>query len=160
LRNKEYCVFNKQYSKEEYETLVPKIIEHMTKTGEWGEFFPSSISPFGYNETVAQEYYPLSRDQTFGTFTWSDYEPPFPKVEKIIPASKLPDDITLVPDDILNWAIECEITGKPFRIIVQELAFYRKHCLPIPKRHPDQRHLDRMALRDSRKFIATKASFL
>ena len=30
--------------------------------GEWGEFFPASLSPFGYNETVANEYYPLSRD--------------------------------------------------------------------------------------------------
>ena len=29
LRNKQYCILNKQYSKEEYETLVPKIISHM-----------------------------------------------------------------------------------------------------------------------------------
>ena len=33
----------------------------MQKTGEWGEFFPASFSPFGYNETVAQEYFPLNR---------------------------------------------------------------------------------------------------
>gem|GEM_PF-6545051 len=33
----------------------------MMKAGEWGEFFPSSLSPFGYNETVAQEYYPMDR---------------------------------------------------------------------------------------------------
>jgi hypothetical protein len=26
---KEYCILNKQYTKEEYEILVPKIIEHM-----------------------------------------------------------------------------------------------------------------------------------
>jgi len=39
---------------------VPKIIEHMQKMGEWGEFFPSSLSPFGYNETVAEEYYPIN----------------------------------------------------------------------------------------------------
>ena len=35
----------------------------MKKTGEWGEFFPSSISPFGYNETVAMEYYPIKNPQ-------------------------------------------------------------------------------------------------
>jgi len=29
LRNKEYCILNKQYTKEEYELLVPKIIEKM-----------------------------------------------------------------------------------------------------------------------------------
>ena len=63
LRNKSYCIFNKQYTKEEYETLVPKIIEHMKQTGEWGEFFDTSLSPFGYNETVANEYYPLSEEE-------------------------------------------------------------------------------------------------
>ncbi|MBU0627022.1 hypothetical protein KKG31_00005 [Patescibacteria group bacterium] len=31
LRNKEYCIFNKQYTKEEYESIVPKIIERMQK---------------------------------------------------------------------------------------------------------------------------------
>jgi len=29
LRNKQYCILNKQYTKQEYEELVPKIIEHM-----------------------------------------------------------------------------------------------------------------------------------
>ncbi len=154
LRNKQYCILNKQYTKEEYETLVPKIIEHMTKIWEWWEFFPASLSPFGYNETVASEYFPLGKEEALKLwFNWSDYEAPFPKVEKIIPASKLPDDILKIPDDILNWAIECEVTGKPFRIIKQELEFYRKHNLPIPRRHPDQRHLDRMSLRNPRKLF-------
>lgn len=67
VRNKQYCIFNKQYTKEEYEKMVAKIIAHMQetplKTGqacERGEFFHPSLSPFGYNETVAQEYYPVS----------------------------------------------------------------------------------------------------
>jgi hypothetical protein len=199
LRHKEYCILNKQYTKEEYEKLVPKIIEHMSSpqlspTGEgvreWWEFFPASFSPFGYNETIAQEYYPINPpvladiplikgDSQSGAeagglnyidrewniyktlqeagkrpvFKYSIYEAPFPKVEKIIPASKLPENITEIPDDILNWAIECEITKKPFRIIKQELEFYRKHNLPIPKKHPDQRHLDRMKLRNPRKLF-------
>ncbi|MDD5769884.1 MAG: hypothetical protein PHE25_02860 [Candidatus Gracilibacteria bacterium] len=169
LVNKSYCILNKQYSKEEYEILVPKIIEHMISTGEWGEFFPSTISPFGYNETVAQEYFPISRDKALPylyqdgkqIFNWSDYEPPFPKVEKIITVemysnTSLLEDANKVPDDILNRAIECEITKKPFRIIKQELEFYRKHNLPILKRHPDQRHLDRMNLRNPRKLFDRK----
>jgi len=56
----------------------------------------------------------------------------------------------------LNWAIECEITKKPFKIIREELEFYRKHNLPIPRRHPDQRHLDRMKLRNPRKLFMRK----
>lgn len=157
LRNKSYCILNKQYTKEEYEELVPRIIEHMKKTGEWGEFFPSSISPFGYNETIANEYYPLSRESALQhLYKWSDYENPRPQVTRTIPASKLPNDITKIPDDILNWAIECEVTGKPFRIVKQELEFYRKHNLPIPRRHPDQRHLDRVNMRNPRKFFERK----
>ncbi len=154
LRNSSYCILNKQYSKEEYEILVPKIIEHMQKTWEWWEFFPSSLSPFWYNETVAQEYFSLSKEESLKQwYNWSDYETPFPKVSKIIKASMLPENIEDIPDDILNRAIECEITKKPFRIISQELEFYRKHNLPIPKRHPDQRHLDRMALINPKKLF-------
>ena len=75
LRNKSYCILNRQYTKEEYESLVPRIIEKMMVTPlrqgfegqmEWGEFFPASMSPFGYNETVAQEYFPLSREEVLG----------------------------------------------------------------------------------------------
>jgi CxxC-x17-CxxC domain-containing protein len=48
------------------------------------------------------------------------------------------------------------MTKKPFRIIPQELDFYRKHNLPIPRRHPNQRHLDRMSLRNPRKLYTRK----
>jgi hypothetical protein len=58
LKNQQYCIFNKQYTKEEYEIIVAKIIAHMVVIGEWGEFFDPSLSPFGYNETLAMEYYP------------------------------------------------------------------------------------------------------
>ena len=151
-KDSQYCILNKQYTKEEYEQLVPKIIEKMKEDSEWWEFFPSSLSPFGYNETVANEHFPLTKEEALKKWcNWSDYEAPFPKVEKIIPAEKLPQNIEDIPDDILNWAIECEVTKKPFRIIKPELEFYRKHNLWIPKRHPDQRHLDRMNLINPRK---------
>ncbi|EKE29827.1 MAG: hypothetical protein ACD_2C00091G0013 [uncultured bacterium (gcode 4)] len=160
LRNAKYCIFNKQYTKEEYEAQVPRIIEHMRKTWEWWEFFPSSISSFWYNETVANDYYPIPSHPAplpgGLNIKWNDYKQPFPKVDKVIPASKLPDLITDVPDDILNWAIECEITAKPFRIIRQELDYYRKNSLPIPRRHPDERHHDRMQLRNPIKLYDRK----
>lgn len=134
--------------------MVAKIIKKMQQDGEWGEYFPSSMSPFGYNETVAAEYFPLDKiSATQQGFNWSDYSVPFPKVEKTIPASQLPDDIVNIPNDILNWAITCELTKKPFLILPQELEFYRKHNLPIPKVHPDQRHLDRINMRNPRKLF-------
>jgi hypothetical protein len=151
LKHKEYCILNKQYTKDEYEKLVPKIIGHMKSTKEWGEFFPPEISPFGYNETLAQDYYPMKKENVLKNgWQWCDFEPET-KAEKMIPASRLPDDIKDIPDDILNWAIICEKTGKPFKIIPQELKFYREHNLPIPRRHPDQRHWDRLSLKNPYK---------
>ncbi len=152
LNQASFCILNKQYSKEDYEALVPKIIEHMQKTGEWGEFFPLAFSPFGYNQSRAQEYFPLTKELAEDNgISWSDFEPSAPEAKKIIEASDIPDTIGAIPDDILEWAIRCEISGKPFRIIKQELDFYRETGIPIPGRHPDQRYKDRMSVRRSRK---------
>jgi hypothetical protein len=145
LNNSKYCILNKQYTKNEYEKLVPKIIEHIKKTWEWWEFFPVKYSHNWYNDSICQVLKPLTKEEALiQWFKWSDYEAPFPKLDKIIPANKLPDNIKDIPDDILNWAIECEISKKLFRIIKPELEFYRKHNLPIPKRHPEQRYVDRL----------------
>ena len=35
LSDMEYCILNKQYTKEAYNKLIPKIIAHMRETGEW-----------------------------------------------------------------------------------------------------------------------------
>ncbi len=152
LKHMKYCIFNKQYTKEEYEKLVPTIIESMMQEKQWGEFFPITISPIGYNKTVAQEYFPLSKEQVLERgWNWSDYESPPPQADKLIQGKDLPTSIEDIPDDILHWAIECEATKKPFKIIKQELDFYRKMKLPIPHFHPDERHRRRMALRNPRK---------
>jgi hypothetical protein len=152
LKSKSYCILNKEYTKEEYNKIVPQIIEHMQETWEWSKFFPNSLSPFWYNDTVAQEYFPSNKEDTLKEwFKRSDYETPFPKVDKIIKASELEDDIKDVSEDILKNAIECEITKKPFRIIKTELEFYKKYNLPLPRVHMNQRFLNRMNLRNWRK---------
>jgi hypothetical protein len=152
LKGHKYCFLNKQYTKDEYYELIPKVVEHMKETGEYGEFFPVELSAFGYNETKAQEFFPLTRDEVLAKgWNWSDYEAPLPEGLKTIPASRIPGDIKDVPDDILNWAIVCEGSGKPFKIVKKELQFYRLKGLPIPHRSPKQRHLDRVTLQNPRK---------
>lgn len=152
LQHKTYCILNKQYSKEDYEALLPLIIDHMKKGQEWGEFFPASISPFAYNETIAQEYFPLDLSQTQKRgWKWKEIEDKVTEVTKKIPAKKLPETIAEIPDDVLNWAIECEDTGRPFKIQKKELEFYRKMNLPLPHFHPDVRLAFRMKRRLPRK---------
>ena len=53
LKNKSYCILNKQYSKEEWEVLADKIFASMEVDGTLGEFFPASMNPFYFNDTLA-----------------------------------------------------------------------------------------------------------
>ncbi|MCT4616661.1 MAG: hypothetical protein N4A38_00450 [Candidatus Gracilibacteria bacterium] len=160
LRDKKYCILNKQYTKQEYEEKLLEIIKYMTlKTQEWGKFFPAELSYFGYNESAAQELYPLSKEkiQEKG-FKYSNYERPIPKVEKIIEAKDLPNDINKITDSILKRAIKCERTGKLFRIIKEELDFYRKMSISIPRLHPDARFNDILKDANPRKFYDRKCA--
>ena len=148
LKNKSYCIFNSQYTKEVYEELVAKIIGNMIRDGEWGEYLSPTISPWGYTETMAMDYFPLSKHEAGVLwYGWNDYEPPKPEATKYIPASRLPENISDIPDDILDWAIECEVSGKYYKLTRPELEFYRKHHLPIPRKHYDIRRQERFSRR-------------
>ncbi len=150
LKRKSNCIFNKQYTKDDYDLLISRIINHMKETGEWGEFFPISSSPFGYNETVAAEFFPMSREEVLKKgYNWKDSEEKNFQVQK----SEIPEIISNVNDDICDEILACEITGKNYKIIPQELKFYREMNLPIPQKCPDQRHKERMNLRNPRKLF-------
>ena len=145
LRNKRYCILNKEYTQQEYEKLVPELIAKMESEGVWGEFFPPSVSAFAYNETKAYEVYPLTKEQVLERgYTWKDDIDEVPEVSKVIPGERLPSNIDDIPDDILNWAIHCQETQRPYRITKGELAFYRLRRLPVPRVHPDVRQKVRM----------------
>ena len=161
--HKEYCILNKQYTQEEYEDLLPKITEKMqsdpsTSSGqgpEWGEFFPVSLSPFAYNETVAHEYMPLTKEEV-ESYGWRWLER-MPEQEKRPEESVTPPDAISDTDDTLcEKVLTCEASSKPYRIIPQELAFYKKQGIPVPQRSPDQRHRDRIALRNPRRMWKRK----
>ncbi|MDA2922206.1 hypothetical protein MYX07_02985 [Patescibacteria group bacterium AH-259-L07] len=163
LRNKQYCILNKQYSKQEYEKLVPKIVQHMNampykdKKGRvytYGEFFPAELSPFAYNETIAQEYFPLTKEQAIEQgYEWKDPERKEYKVTAT--PEDLPDHIKDVKDDIIKQIIGCAHSGKcneqcttAFKIIPDELQFYKKMNLPLPRLCPNCRHYQRLRQRN------------
>lgn len=146
LRHKEYCVFNKQYTKEEYEELVPRIIEHMLKTGEWGEFFPMELSTFAYNETVASEIFALSEEKVLEMgWRWQEDE-----TEKMYqgPKTELSDKIADADESLCKEILICEKSAKPYKIIPQELRFCKIKGYPLPRLMPRERHKLRMALRN------------
>lgn len=104
-------------------------------------------------------YYPLKKEEVEGRgLIWDGYEPPQPVVAQKISAQDLMDNINDLSDDILNVAIECEISHKLFKITPQEFRFYRQQKIPLPRRHPDQRHLDRFSQRNPRKLWRRQCS--
>jgi hypothetical protein len=161
LRNKSFCILNKQYSKEEYQELLPKIKKHMDdmpyvdkkgRTYRYGEFFPVELSPFCYNETIANDFYPLSKDEIHA----SGFAYKAPEAKKFAPTiswEELTDSITDVTDDILSQIIECkneygnDRCSTAFRIIPAELSFYRVNGIPFPRHCYQCRHQARFKKR-------------
>jgi len=166
LRKKSYCILNKQYTKEEYEELVSKIIEHMNdmpyidskgRIYKYGEFFPSELSPFCYNETIAQEYFPLTKEEAIKQgYKWKDREKRNYQID--IKNENIPDNIEETDDSIIGKVLECEHKGtcneqctEAFKIIPAELQFYQRMNLPIPHLCPNCRHYQRLKQRNPLK---------
>ena len=144
LQGKSYCVLNRQYSPEEYWPLVDSIKTEMLAGGEYGEHPDMRFSAQCYNFSLGGLYYPLPGEtvRKLGGFFAAEPDTNVGSLE-LVPASELPDTIAEVDDSILGKAIICEETGRPFRIIPTELAFYRKLGVPLPRVHPNVR-LDRV----------------
>ena len=156
LRHKDYCIFNKQYTPDEYEKLSNRIIEHMKETGEWGEYFPIHHSTFAYNDSAAQDYFPLSEEEVLGNgWVWRDEESTkAPAGAKPVP--NIP--ISQVTDDICKEVFICEESGRPFRFVKQELSFYRKMNLPLPTSALDARFRSRLDRRNPHQIVARTCS--
>jgi len=168
LRAKKYCILNKQHDEKTYSEMRDKIIAQMEnqpyvdKIGRkysYGEFFPPELSPFAYNETIAQEYAPLTKKQAEKLgFPWQDTS------DKNYAATKrwdeLPDSISKTDDSVLKENILCEAWDKnkelakehqctkAFRITPDELEVYRKFGLPLPRKCPNTRNFEKFQMRN------------
>jgi len=172
---------NKQYLKEEYyEELIIKIKSYMNtkpykdKTGiiyKYGEFFPIELSPFGYNETVANEYFPMTKEEIQAKgYKYTDIKKYKGEYKVTMRTQDIPDHIKNVGNKILEEVIECANVHNEeekkdvckgvgaFKIIPQELEFYKKQNFPIPRLCPDCRHFERIKQRNPLKLWHRKCT--
>ncbi len=144
LKNKSYCILNKQYSKEEWEVKVCEIFASMEADGTLGSFFPASMCPFYFNDTLAYLI-----DDTFTKeeveaewYLWRD-EPikvDIPEWLEIVNSSEL-DRFQGFREE--KWHIDPSILKKGivderwnyYRIVKMEYDFLMKHGLPLPTTH-------------------------
>lgn len=140
LQNKSYCIFNKQYSEEDYFKIIDEIKTEMIKKGEYVDGPGFEFSAQAYNFSIGQILYPLTDEQIkkMGGYIAKESETNIGDME-VVEASELPQTINEVTDDILDKAIKCEVSGRPFRIIFSELSFLRRVGFPLPTVHPSIR---------------------
>ena len=127
--------------------LRSQIIDQMKKDGSYGLYSPPEIAFFAYNETIAQDNYPLSKEQAIAEgFRWEDNIPRTKDQETLKP-EQVPDHIKDVQDSILKEVLACVSCGYNYRLIPAELKFYRKMLIPLPRQCFNCRHLDRLRRR-------------
>jgi len=140
MKDAEYCIFNKQYMKEEYLELVRKIKHHMmdmpytTERGhiyKYGEFFPIEMSLFAYNESLLQDQFPSNKEKVEKLgFVWREQN------RKEYETTMKPDDLpesAEVDVSITKELIQCIGCNKAYRIITNELQYLKNAGLPLPR---------------------------
>jgi hypothetical protein len=159
LTNARFCIFNTQYSEDDYRALRERIVQQMREVPYtdtrgcryyYGEFFPLELSPFPYADTVAQERFSLS-DEEIESNGYVKCLPDERGHRATRRQEELPDSIAGVEDSITDDILECAHRGScrqqctsVFRITGQELAFYRKMNLPLPMLCHNCRHYERL----------------
>lgn len=133
LKGKKYCIFNKEYSPEEYERIKSEIIAHLQSTGEYGTFFPGYFSPMPYDESWSAVHFPLERAQqeSLGFRVPDDASRTAPA--GAADASDVPDTTELAGASTLQTTFWDAKVLKPFRISEADIAFAKKTNTPLPE---------------------------
>lgn len=138
LRRRSHCIFNRQYTEDEYSALVPKIIEHMRETGEWGENFPMEHSPWPYNLSLASRYFPIGEEEAVGKgLRWQPLDSTAAAGELVC---AVPDGLPVSDDPFVT---RCAETGRRFRVTAEELKRLRRFDAPVPRKSYDRRMSER-----------------
>lgn len=125
------------------------------KTGEYGEYFPLSFCPFGYNESIAMDdFAALTKEEALKKgYKWVE------KDRTYLPQTyKVQERIGDVSDGILNEILTCKSCKKNYKIVEPELKFYRDQNLPIPEFCSECRHIRRVRQRNPKRFRDIKCA--
>jgi len=147
LKNKKYYILNKEYKKTEYEKIRGRIINELKEKELYGLMMPQELAPFAYNETIAQDNFPLTKKEALAQgFRWED-DVQKTEGKETVKIENIPDHIKDVTDSITKEILRCVNCNRNYKIIPQELLFYKKMNVPIPRKCFYCRQQDRIVLR-------------
>jgi len=148
LRRKQYCILNKQYPKEEFESIKADICSNLGDR--FGSPFPLFLAPFSYQDSAYRDYDSLKNEEVeMMGWRWGDERKKELFSGELHEIDEIPDKTDDFSSDLLKKAYRCPITDRPFKVIDQELALLKKIGVPVPRRHFDQRFRDRIRFRTS-----------
>lgn len=106
-------------------------VDELGRIWKYGELLPLDLSPFAYNETIAQDHYPITqkgaRDKQI---PW--YENKQEGYTITIKKDKVPNRASELDEKILKEVIECGTCEDAFNINKIELMLLKKLNMPCP----------------------------
>lgn len=160
LCKKKFCIFNKQYTEEEYWKRLDELKCVMLDKGEYGRPFPmkfglnyypdsGSVVYFGASvenwDLVGRDRFEASADGAFGGLSLDD-----PRIRE---TDQLPDHICDLTDDWVGKPIADRTINRPFSISKAEVDYLKKFNLAAPRRHFTARMRDLLFSMSSGPFI-------
>jgi hypothetical protein len=143
LQKKTYCIFNKQYSEDEYWSKVDDLKCSMLERGEYGRPIPTSFAfayfpesgPYVYMGAEEGEWdmvglpkFEAGANDAFGEMRYEGKE--------VKSRDEVPEHINdLDPEKWVGVAIDDPDTKRPFAYLKQEIEFYKKHNIAPPLVH-------------------------
>ncbi len=135
LKNKQFCIFNKQYTKEEWFVLANKIFAQMEKEWILGDFFPATLCPFYFNDTIAQIVWDFDESEIVKDGYLRRQE----EVKVDIPTTaaiiKTNDPLLTNYDESILAKVIQDSKGNYYRIVKPELDFHARYGLPLSLLH-------------------------
>ena len=129
-------IFVKNYNWEDFDDLqsLERYEEILDEDWKWDIYIlePDKL----ISKAILDLYWKQKMKTTWRT---KESEVNIPEWIKLINYDDLVDDIMDVDNTILEDAIICKDSKRPFRIVKKELEFYKKYNIPLPRIHPDIR---------------------
>ena len=141
LRNKSYCILNKQYNKMDWEDLAEKIFSQMDKDWILWDFFPWSLNPIYFEDSVAWMLWGFSYEEIKNAWFLSKQDDKSKNKEKENYIESFLLNNYEWYDKSWNWFIKKDLIWKNildekwnyYKLILDEYNFLIKYSLPLPR---------------------------
>ena len=133
IKNSKFSILNKRYDEKEYRQITNTIKQELIQAGDYGLFFPPALNLFAYNETIAQDNLPLTKDEALAQgYRWED-NLQITTGKETLKSEKIPDDISEISEKIIDEILACVSCKRNYKIIQAEFQFYKLMSIPLQR---------------------------